>query len=284
MNCTSRPVIAVATACVLWGLAFLFAKVALAELNPAHLVLYRFAIASTVLAAVTAHRRQLPHRRDVPLLLLTGALCVPLTMLTQFAGLERTSVASASLIIGAGPPLIALAAFLVHREQLGAWGWAAIFLSTLGVGIMVGLPGPGRDWIGDGLVFLSMCFVPLWVLLSLRFVRIYSATLATAYILIGGTLTLVPITIGWSGLPATDISSQAWGALLTLAIACTVAPFLLWNWGVGRMEAGRAGVFINLEPVVGAASGIALLGDSLTGGAVAGGALILVASGIVTRS
>lgn len=284
MNYVSRPVIAVASACVLWGLAFLFAKVALAELNVAHLVLYRFAIASMVLAGVAAHIGMLPRWRDVPLLLLTGTLCVPLTMLTQFAGLERTSVASASLIIGAGPPLIALAAFLVHRERLGVWGWAAVFLSALGVAIMVGLPGPGRDWTGDGLVFLSMCFVPLWVLLSLRFVRLYSATLATAYILIGGTLTLVPITIGWSGLPPTDISSQGWGALLALATGCTVAPFLLWNWGIGRMEAGRAGVFINLEPIVGAASGIALLGDSLTGGAVAGGALILVASGIVTRS
>jgi drug/metabolite transporter (DMT)-like permease len=50
------------------------------------------------------------------------------------------------------------------------------------------------------------------------------------------------------------------------------------------MEAGRAGVFINLEPVVGAASAMALLGESLTAGAFAGGALILVASGIVTRS
>jgi drug/metabolite transporter (DMT)-like permease len=280
----SRPALAVATACVLWGLAFLFAKIALVELGTMHLVLYRFAIASAVLAGVVVRIGQLPNWRDVPLLVLTGGLCVPLTMLTQFAGLERTSVASASLIIGAGPPLIALAAFLVHRERLEAWGWAAIFLSTLGVGIMVGLPGPNRDWTGDGLVFLSMCFVPLWVLLSLRFVRLYSATLATAYILIGGTLTLVPITIGWSGLPPTDLSGQGWSALLALAIACTVAPFLLWNWGVGRMEAGRAGVFINLEPVVGAASGIALLGDSLTGGAVAGGALILVASAIVTRS
>ncbi len=284
MRTPSRPVVAVATACVLWGLAFLFAKVALAELTVAHMVLYRFVIASAVLIGVAARAGKLPRRHDVPLLLLTGLLCVPLTMLTQFAGLERTSVASASLVIGAGPPLIALAAFLVHRERLGAWGWVAVFLSTVGVGVMVGMPGSGHDWTGDALVFLSMCFVPLWVLLSLRFVHAYSATSATAFVLIGGTLTLVPITIGWFGLPPIDISGQAWGALLVLAIACTVAPFLLWNWGVGRMEAGRAGVFINLEPVVGAASGMALLGESLTSGALAGGALILVASGIVTRS
>jgi drug/metabolite transporter (DMT)-like permease len=61
-----------------------------------------------------------------------------------------------------------------------------------------------------------------------------------------------------------------------------VAAFLLWNWGVARVPAGRAAPFLNLEPVVGAALGVGILGDALAAGTVAGGVLILGAAGLAS--
>lgn len=277
-----RPPLALALACVLWGSSFLFAKIALEELDPGHVLLYRFGLTAALLIPVVARGRSIPRRADWPLFLVTGFLCVPATMLIQFEGLARTSVTSASLLVGTGTPLLALAAVLFDRERLGGRGWLAVLVSCVGIVVMVGRPVPGGAWVGDLLVFLSMAVAAAWVLLSRRLVQRYRPALASAWILLAGTATLVPIVWLREGPPPIVLSGGAWASLLTLAVACTVASFLLWNWAVARVPAGRAAPFLNLEPVVGAALGVAILGDPLLAGTLAGGALILGAAGLAS--
>lgn len=277
-----RAPLALALACALWGSSFLFAKVALQELDPGHVLLYRFGLTAALLVPVLARGRSIPRPADWPLFVLTGFLCVPATMLIQFEGLARTSVTSASLLVGTGTPLLALAAVLFERERLGGRGWLAILLSCVGIVVMVGRPDPGGAWFGDLLVFLSMAVAAAWVLLSRRLVGRYPPALASAWILLVGTATLVPIVWFREGPPTIAPSGRAWGAVLVLAVACTVAAFLLWNWAVARVPAGRAAPFLNLEPVVGAALGVAILGDPLGAGILGGGALILGAAGLAS--
>ncbi|MGH7570730.1 MAG: DMT family transporter [Gemmatimonadota bacterium] len=273
---------ALAVACALWGSSFLFAKVTLEELGPGHVLLYRFGLTAALLIPVVARKRSIPRRRDWPLLIVTGFLCVPATMLIQFEGLARTSVTSASLLVGTGTPLLALAAVLFERERLGGRGWLAILVSCVGIVVMVGRPGAGGARIGDLLVFLSMALAAAWVLLSRRLVGRYPPAVASAWILLVGTATLVPMVWFGEGPPPIALSGRAWGSLLILAVACTVAAFLLWNWAVAKVPASRAAPFLNLEPVVGAALGVALLGDPLGAGTIAGGALILGAAGLAS--
>jgi drug/metabolite transporter (DMT)-like permease len=61
-------------------------------------------------------------------------------------------------------------------------------------------------------------------------------------------------------------------------VACTAGSYALWNLGLERVPPSRAGVYLNLEPVVGAALGVALLHDAVTAGLLAGGGLVLAAS------
>ncbi len=274
--------VALALACTLWGSSFLFAKVMMEELSAGHVLLYRFGLTAALLVPVLVRGRRIPRGRDWALFLLTGFLCVPATMLIQFEGLARTTVTSASLLIGTGTPILALAAVLVERERLGGRGWLAVLLSCLGIVVMIGRPGPGGAWIGDLLVFLSMVVAAAWVLMSRRLVRRYPPALASAWILILGTATLAPMVWLREGPPPIALSGGAWGSLLILAVGCTVAAFLLWNWAAARVPAGRAAPFLNLEPVVGAALGVAILGDPLGAGTVGGGAMILVAAGLAS--
>ena len=109
-NSHRTAVTALVISSLLWGTAFLFAKLAFAELTVSQVVPYRFGLACLVLMPAALLRRAWPERRDLPLFVLTGFLTVPVTFLLQFGGLALTGVASASLIIGALPPLLALAA------------------------------------------------------------------------------------------------------------------------------------------------------------------------------
>ena len=58
-------------------------------------------------------------------------------------------------------------------------------------------------------------------------------------------------------------------------LLATASTTLLWNWGLKRVPASQAGIFVNLEPLVGAILGVSLLHEVLGRMALAGGALII---------
>ena len=67
-------------------------------------------------------------------------------------------------------------------------------------------------------------------------------------------------------------------ALAMSGVLCTATTTLLWNWGIHHVPASRAGVFLNIEPVLGSILGVKLLGEKLGPYAWLGGALILAAA------
>jgi drug/metabolite transporter (DMT)-like permease len=81
---------------------------------------------------------------------------------------------------------------------------------------------------------------------------------------------------------ASPFSFHVWLAVIVQGILPTTAAFLLWNWGLARVPAARAGVFLNLEPLVGTLLGLIFLNERL--GAVGMlGALILFSAAYFSR-
>ena len=274
---------ALASAGVLWGVSFLFGKWALEEMGPAHVTLLRFSLASAALLPYALLKGVWPWRRDLPLFLLVGFLTVPATFLVQFWGLSLTGATVAALIVGCGPPIVAFFASLFLGERLGKTGWSAIGASTLGVALAVARPGVSNHWLGDALVLLSLLAVVGWVLLGKRLGDGYPAVPATAWILTFGTLTLVQEALLWEGVPRLDLTLLGWASVLVLGLGCSAVTYALWNWGVARVPASRAGIFLNLEPLVGALLGILVLGEAWGPATIVGGALIVGAALVVSH-
>jgi drug/metabolite transporter (DMT)-like permease len=106
----------------------------------------------------------------------------------------------------------------------------------------------------------------------------YGALQVTAWMIAIGTLAL----LAW--IEATHpmrvhFSLRIWLAVVAQGILATTAPFLFWNCGLASVPAARAGVFLNLEPLVGTLLGVLILGESLGVFGVLGGAMILLAAG-----
>lgn len=157
-------------------------------------------------------------------------------------------------------------------------GWAAVVTSTLGVGLIVGCPSGGGDWLGDGLVALSVVSIVAAILLSKHLLKRYAALTATTYIIVFGTLALVPIALAWQGIPVLHLSTSGWLSLALLGVGATAATNVLWNWGLQHTAASHAGVYANLEPLVGALPGLPMLHDPLGASAAVGGLIVLLAA------
>lgn len=285
--------LALATAGCLWGTSFLCGKIVFREMGVAHMLLYRFLIASIGLLPIAVFHREPPTQAArtpsmkalVKPLLAAALFGVPIQFMVQFSGVARTTVSHAALMIGTLPMLLALAAMIVMGERLDRRGWLAVVASTVGVGLITlstpasgGSGHSGPTLIGDGLVLLSLFAAVFWVIASKQLLRVYPPLLISSGVLWLGTLMLVIWVLLTEGLPPTHLSRETWLALIFTGLFGTSATVVLWNWGLSRVPASHAGVFANLEPVIGAILGVAVLHETLGHLAISGGLLIIGAA------
>ncbi len=273
----------------LWGTSFLCGKIAFRELNVAHMLLYRFLIASAGLAPIAWLRLdRRPPAASIPLaipLLAAALFGVPIQFLVQFSGVARTTVSHASLMIGTLPMLLALAAIIFMGERLDRRGWLAIVASTVGVGLITlsapaasGSTNGGPTLIGDGLVLLSLFAAVFWVIVSKRLLEVYPPLLISSGVLWIGTAMLVIWVLLTEGPPPVHLAPITWIALIFTGLFGTSATVVLWNWGLSRVPASHAGVFANLEPAIGAILCVTVLHETLGHLALTGGLLIIGAA------
>lgn len=276
---------ACALAGTLWGTGFYFGKIALTEMGVAHMVLYRFLFACAGLAPLALWHPARLSAAEWRVLLLASFLGVPAQFLVQFYGLSLTTVSHAALMVGTMPVLLAVAASMFAHERLDRVGWIALVGSTIGVALIVlgGTPARamrrGPSIAGDLLVVLSLVIALGWILLNKKLMQRHPPVVVTAYGLLSGACMLAIIVLTmWGAPPLHGVNVQVWLALAASGVLCTTSTTLLWNWGIHRVPASRAGVFLNLEPALGSFLGVELLGDRLGPFAWVGGGLILAAA------
>ena len=278
-----RAYLALAAAGSLWGSGFLFGKIALEELAVPHMILYRLSMAAGAFLPILVWSGSRIRRADWPTVLAAGLLGVPLLFLVQFEGLARTTVSHAALMVGTAPILMGLGAARFAGERLTRRNWALLVVSTLGALLIVfGTPparsGPSPTVAGDALVFLSLFAAVGWVLLSKRLMRTYPPVTVTALVMITGTVLLDAWVLLTSGPPPFRLGTGVWLALAAQGLLCTTAATLLWNRGVADVPAAEAGLFVNLEPALGAVLGVVVLDETLGWSGIAGGAIIIGAA------
>jgi drug/metabolite transporter (DMT)-like permease len=104
--------------------------------------------------------------------------------------------------------------------------------------------------------------------------RRHSAATVTAVCWVGAVLLAVVVFIT-SGAPSIHYSTRAWTAVAEQGLFATASTTVLWNWGLKQVPASEAGIFVNLEPLVGSILGVFMLHEDLGIMALAGGALII---------
>ncbi len=287
---TALGYVACGLAGTFWGMGFFFGKIALREMNSAHMVLYRFLFACLGLVPILLLRRPGLNAREWRILLIASFLGVPLQFLLQFAGLERTTVSHASLMVGTLPVVLAVGAGIFAHERLDRIGWIALGASTAGAALIAfgsGHRGHGGDTpslTGDLMIVASMMIALAWILMNQRLLLDRSPVVVTAYGMAAGTGMLAAWVFVVDGPPPVHISRTAWLALAASGLLCTAMTTLLWNWGLTRVPASRAGVFLNLEPMIGSLLGIVFLGERLGPVAWFGGAMIMGAAITLTSA
>ncbi len=270
---------ALATAGLLWGLTVPLSKLSLAWLGPAWLTVARFLIAAPVLAFLARRRlREAMSWRVAG----TGALGFGGVILLQNAGVERTSVSHAALVIGAVPLLVALLAAALDGARVRPRAWSGFALALAGIALVAGAGGGGSSPAGDLLVFASAVLSAGFIFGQSRLLEHRDATAVTAVQFAAGGLAALPIA-AMTDAPSAPQSVVPVAAFIALSLAGTLIAFWLFAFGQARVDPQLAGAFVNLEPLVGAAAGWLAFGNPATLVQLGGAVVVLVGIALSTQ-
>jgi drug/metabolite transporter (DMT)-like permease len=220
-------------------------------------------------------------RRDLGLFTLLAAVGLWINQTSLTYAVHLASAATVALLFGTLPAFIALFSALAGVQRLHAREWAGISVSFAGV-VLIALGGEGRISAHAGGIALAVLTAATFAVYTVGVVPLmkrYSPYRISAVTALIGSVMLMGSGSWQIARQDWDIGGLAWGALLYGSLASVGLGNLIWFKVIGRVGPGRAGVYLNLQPFMGAVFALLVLSESLKPVQVAGG--VVVGAGIV---
>ena len=282
---SARAWLTFAALSLIWGIPYLFIKIAIDDGAPPLLVAWGRTVIGAAILLPIAWRHGLFSQlqgRWLPLTAFAAVeIAIPWWLLS--VGEQYVSSSLTAILIAALPLMIALLALRFdHSERVGGLRLVGLIVGLAGVIVLLGVDvaGEASELFGAACVLLVTLCYAIGPLLVRRYFRDSSAIGPVAAALGVGTLVLTPGAIAVA--PSATLTAEALGSIFVLGAICSALGLFLFFRLIAEVGAGRASVVTYINPVVAVALGVGLLGESLGAGAVAGLLLILAGSWLST--
>jgi drug/metabolite transporter (DMT)-like permease len=270
------------TVAILWGVPYLFIRIAVADVSPVVIAWVRVLVAAIVLLPFAASRGGLASAlRRWRWILLLGAYYMALAWtLIPFA--ERSLASSLTAIIIAGVPIV-VTVMNLRRERPSPVRIVGLLVAFVGVAVLVGLEVGVRasQLFALGallLVLLCYAFGPIMTSRKLSDIDpVATSGLAAGF----AALLLTPFVV--FQLPSHAPSTPVLGSLAVLGFLCSAVALVAWFTLIREAGPGRATIVIYINPAVAVVAGALVLREHIGAASIVGMALILAGSWLATR-
>jgi len=269
---------------VIWGMPYLFIKIAVDEISPSLMAWSRLALAAAVLLPVAwklGALRGLRERWRILTVFAAVEMAVPWPLLGF--GEIHVSSSLAAILVATVPLFVALLATRFdHSERPTATRFIGMLIGLGGVVALVGIDigGKGDELLG-ALAILVVAFLyaigPMIVKRRLSDVDPLGPVAASL-----GIAALLVTPFALVSLPDSTPSADTFASIAVLGLLCSALAFLLFFRLIAEIGPGRATVITYINPVVALALGVMVLDESVTTGVVVGLLLILAGSWLST--
>ncbi len=278
-----RGPLALSLAAALWGAMFVVSKILLDAIPPFLLAWLTYGIGVVILSTFALARKESWRIawRDVPLLLVVTLSGYVISVGAQFIGTEMSTAQLGSVVTASTPSFMILFAIPILGERITAQKILAVLAASLGMVAVVGIaPLSAGQRLGGAILMITAVAWGLMSVVAKRLFRRMSPVMVTVYAMAWSLVFLAP-------LAAIELSAWSYRVLsqpplalgiLYMGVMATATAYLLWNYGMARMEAGSGGVFLAIQPLVGSLLGWLILHEPIGLGTMLG--FLLIASGI----
>ena len=268
---------------VIWGIPYLFIRVAVAEITPATLVFGRTAIAAAILLPIAVARvdlRAVLARWRWVVAFAAVEIAVPWVMLGSAE--QHVSSSLAALLI-AGVPLVgtafALATGSVDRTTRA--GVLGLLIGLIGVVAIVGADFETSD--ATALVQIAVVIVGYAIGPAILARRLGGLPSVGVMALSLGLCALVYLPIAAVQWPSVMPSANVLASIAILAVVCTACAFLVFAALIVEIGPVRATVITYVNPAVAAVLGVLVLNETFSVAMGIGFALVILGSTLATR-
>jgi drug/metabolite transporter (DMT)-like permease len=252
-----------------WAANTLFARLAVGEVSPMALVALRWLVVVCVLAVIASR----PLYEDWPKLrphlwriTAMGALGFTVFNILFYIAAHHTSAINLGIIQAVMPIFIFLIAYARFRIRVTWLQCAGVFAAVLGV-TLVAARGDWHNLLttrfnaGD-LIMIGASLLYAGYTVALRS-RPATSALAFFAVMAGAAfVTSIPFAFyEWFAGDLVWPTRTGWALVVAIALLPSLLSQLLFIRGVELIGPGRAGLFVNLTPVLAAAMAVVLLGE-----------------------
>jgi drug/metabolite transporter (DMT)-like permease len=282
LNRTAPALLAAAATGVQVGAAITATRFVAGDISPASLALLRYAIGVACLVPALAMTRRVRFAgRDIlPIALLgIGQFGVLIALLNY--GLQTVPAGRGALIFAAFPLLTLLVAAGAGHERVTAAKISGILLTLLGVAFALGEKLLSRapinaaaGWSGEVAILAAAATGAICSVLYRPYLRRYPTLPVSAFAMAAAAAALIaPAMLGDLLTAPAQLTYGAWAAIVFIGLS-SGGGYVLWLWALANVAATRVTVFLALSPVTAAVLGVALLGEPVPAGMIAGVACV----------
>jgi drug/metabolite transporter (DMT)-like permease len=271
----------IALLAVLWSANFIFAKMALRELDAMTLATLRFSLAGAFILPIYLWKRGIPDgiSRQDWLFLAISAVSIGGNQFAFVVGLSRTSVAHSSLILALTPVWVLFLSRMLGHEAITFAKLTGFAIAVAGVGILQTRhsAATASTPLGDLLVLIASLMWAAFTVAS-KAARERLDGLAMNTITYGGTaVAFSPMTVWFSSrVDFLALSWQAWMSLFYMAVFPTLVGVAIYYHAMRYMPATRISMVSYAQPLLATVFAMVALGERITQPVILGGALVIL--------
>ena len=279
----------VVTAAALWGLMGIFVRhfsaVGLGSLETTEVrILCGLVLLGLYLGLF--HRDKLRVRaRDLWCFVGTGIVSLLFFSWCYFQTMTLTSLAVAGVLLYTAPVFVMLLSAILFRERITGRKAAALGMAVAGCALVSGIGTAGAlSPTGLLLGLGSGFFYALYSIFGRYAIRrgydSWTITFYTFLFCAAGGVLMCDWSLVERAVSAEGGQFSLWVAAMGLVTA--FAAYLLYTWGLERIESSRAAILASVEPVVAALVGVFWFRETISLPALAGNVLVLGAIAVLS--
>jgi drug/metabolite transporter (DMT)-like permease len=275
----------------MWGTSFIATEMVLKEASVLTTLVCRLGLAALVLLIIVWVKDRGKIRingKSFFYLVVLGLLSTSLYQLVQISANKLANASITALFTSLHPMVLAVFGRIFFKEKLGWLKVGGILLGLLG---SLYIATRGTFELNHNIhysVALLLLLVNsfMWASyssLSKKLDQVFSSFDLIAYMTIIGFIAFLPLALILAHYQRIDLiremsrlSLRAVGALVYLSVFCTILAYMLWIYCLRRMDMGKAGYFIYLEPVFAMAVAPLFVGNQINQYVVIGALLIFL--------
>lgn len=258
-------------ACVVWGTNFVVVKSALVDFHPLAFNGLRFSVAAAILLWLQWRYEGLAVLRPVlPQILLIGLIGNVCYQMLFIYGLDSTQASQAGLFASTTPLWVLLLARATGHDTLGGRVVMGLLTAVAGVVLLLwesfyGAGGEQGYWVGNLMLLGASASWAAYTVFSQPLLRELRPLALTSATMTAGAIPLLAIAVPeiYRMHPG-EVSVASWAGLVYSTLMALVFGYIAWSRGVQAIGSTRTSVYVNLIPVVAAATAWVWLGESLS--------------------